>query len=155
MRASADLPAVPEQKTEIAYDSARRVTLRKVIVVDSSNQVVAIQLVDEQPKDTSYTGQWMQGDWLTYNFVGYRVKLRPPGVARWLPTMHQQASFELLILHLSILRRPVTALAGSEPAPRSDRCFCMHHFSYRLRGAVSTRTVKIGFHEMGLDRLDF
>ena len=42
------------------------------LVVDSANQVVSVQLVDEHPKDTSaYFDQ--EGD-LTYNFIGYRVK---------------------------------------------------------------------------------
>lgn len=35
---------------------------------------MAIQLVDEHPKDTSYIEYASQGNWLTYNFVGYRIK---------------------------------------------------------------------------------
>jgi len=47
---------------------------RMDIVTDLANQVVTIQFVDEHPKDTSYISYLLKGNWLTYNFVGYRVK---------------------------------------------------------------------------------
>ena len=47
---------------------------RMDIVTDVVDQVVTIQFVDEHPKDASFVPFALKGDWLTYNFVGYRVK---------------------------------------------------------------------------------
>lgn len=47
---------------------------RMDIVTDMANQVVTLQFVDEHPKDTSFVSVLLKGNWLTYNFVGYRVK---------------------------------------------------------------------------------
>jgi hypothetical protein len=44
------------------------------LVIDSSNQVVCIQLVDENPKSTDYNSFARKGDYSTFNFVEYRVK---------------------------------------------------------------------------------
>ncbi|MEQ1859374.1 MAG: hypothetical protein ABMA13_05515 [Chthoniobacteraceae bacterium] len=42
------------------------------MAIDTDNQVVSIQLVDEHPKGASSYSD--EGDWLTFNFIGYRVK---------------------------------------------------------------------------------
>jgi hypothetical protein len=47
---------------------------RMDLVVDSANQVVCIQFVDEAPRGRSSLQNEKTGEWLTYNFVGFRVK---------------------------------------------------------------------------------
>lgn len=68
-------PGLPKDSfSYISFDGVFEGHFKRLdLVTDTANQVVSVQLVDEAPKDTS-TVWGTRGDWLTFNFVGYRTK---------------------------------------------------------------------------------
>lgn len=58
----------------VSYDGIFEGVYNRIDLVDGADQVVALQLVDERPKSTSRTRFMLEGDWMTYDFIGYRLK---------------------------------------------------------------------------------